>query len=96
MFFNGCGDSYLRETSETYIKLNEWNKFTVTWDGNTNTFTSYVNGNVIASMNGLVWPNSKLLIGGWQESPHSSAGVNWGNANGTYRNLVFKEGIDLQ
>lgn len=86
LFFNGVSDSDIIY-NETEIDVKQWNKFKMTWDGDTLNY--YVNDELIGSKSSLSWQNTKLMIGGWENSPVYTNGVYWGFINGTYRNLVF-------
>lgn len=91
LFANGIADETVLgvDTSTIDFDLENWNKFTMTWDGIT--MRCYINDILVGSREGLRWKETELFIGGWRRDPWTYGGVAWSNVNGYYRNLVFIE-----
>lgn len=89
---SGAGDLYSITADAELYERDKWNISAIKYDGTT--FSYFVNNKKIGTSGASSIKNSKLYIGGIANSGSSSAGVNWGYANGYYRNLeIYDEAV---
>lgn len=82
----GSGDGYsISRSFSSLYRSNEWNILAIKYDGIE--FSFFINENKVGTSKSSSIKNTPLYIGGFSNADTSSAGVNWGYANGYCRNL---------